>query len=127
MFSLRMDPYRYYLSRHCAVCDGLTSATRTLCDACIADPATSAAVLAARAAKLERQHVHIARICGACGGGGGVDTSLPGSSALVPCGGIVCDSIECGLYFERRKVAQELASSLALQESGIRLLGGNRP
>lgn len=26
------------------------------------------------------------------------------------CGGVVCDSLDCGVYYERRKVAGELAA-----------------
>lgn len=121
---------RYYLSRHCAVCDGLTSAARPLCDECIAQPDRAIATLAIRVARLERQHARLVRICAACGGGGASDASLrmlgAGGSArgplLVPCGGVACESLDCGVYFERRKTGQELAAAQALLGAGERTL-----
>lgn len=65
---------RYYLSRHCAVCDELTRPTRVLCDACLARPQLAAAVLAARLNRQERQYAQLARVCGHCGGRGGMNT-----------------------------------------------------
>lgn len=62
---------RYYLSRHCAVCDELTHATKPLCERCTAQPQLAAAVLAARWGRLERQYAHLVRLCAHCGGGGG--------------------------------------------------------
>ena len=37
-------------------------------------------------------------------------------------GGIVCDSLDCGVYYERRKVAHELAAAAALSKAGLGLL-----
>ena len=37
-------------------------------------------------------------------------------------GGIVCDSLDCGVYFERRKLAAELAAVEALADAGLRQL-----
>jgi hypothetical protein len=62
---------RYYLSRHCAVCDELTHATKPLCPRCTAMPQLAAAVLLSRLNRLERQYGQLVRICTACGGSGG--------------------------------------------------------
>jgi hypothetical protein len=62
---------RYYLSRHCAVCDGLTHPTKPLCERCTAQPQLAAAVLASRWNRLERQYAQLVRLCLHCGGGGG--------------------------------------------------------
>lgn len=105
---------RYYLSRHCAVCDGLTHAAQPLCDQCQLDPQLAAAVLTARSGRLERQYVQLVRICLHCNGGGGRQLQT---------GGIVCDSLDCGVYYERRKVAHELAAAAALGQAGLALLG----
>jgi hypothetical protein len=34
----------------------------------------------------------------------------------------VCDSLDCGIYFERRKVYYELAAAAALAQAGMQLL-----
>eukprot|EP00798_Chlamydomonas_sp_ICE-L_P022552 gene22552-29677_t len=135
---------QYYMSRHCAVCDDLTRASQPLCAACLEDPQKAMAVMLSRASRLERQYMHMLRICRHCGGGGG----LPRSGTAQPCGagsapgapgerrseasnarvvaggtvsirsrddGVVCDSLDCGIFFERRKLAHESTtlSSLA--------------
>lgn len=100
----------YYLSRHCAVCDELTRVNQSVCDRCAADPQAAAASLIARTSRLERQHRHMARICLHCSGGGSADA---------PHGGIACDSLDCGVYYERRKLAQELASMSALTSASL--------
>ena len=44
-----------------------------------------------------------------------------GQDALSACagiGGVVCDSLDCGLYFERQKVHRELTSALAMLDTG---------
>ncbi|KAK9829480.1 hypothetical protein WJX72_006119 [[Myrmecia] bisecta] len=104
---------QYYLSRHCAVCDGLTHAAKPLCQACRAAPQFAAAVLTARSARLESQHVHLVRVCLHCSSGGGRNLSE---------GGVACDSLDCGVFFERRKVSHELAAALALRTAGLQLL-----
>lgn len=103
----------YYLSRHCAVCDDLTRAGEPLCERCRSDPQVSGAVLAARAARLERQHQQLVRLCQSCGGGGGWD---------VRHGGVVCTSLDCGLYYEGYKVLGELRSMAALAAAGLEML-----
>ncbi|KAK9818869.1 hypothetical protein WJX74_003598 [Apatococcus lobatus] len=104
---------RYYLSRHCAVCDGLTHAARPLCDACLAVPQLASGVLCARTSRLDRQHAQLVQVCLHCGGGGGRSINH---------GGVMCNSLDCGVYFERRKVAHELAAASALADSGVGLL-----
>lgn len=37
-------------------------------------------------------------------------------------GAIVCDSLDCGVYFERRKVWHELQAVAALAQAGLALL-----
>lgn len=101
---------RYYLSRHCAACDALTHLQQPLCEACLDAPQVAAAVLGARAARLERQHLHLVRLCLHCGGGGG------GAMAH---GGVVCDSVACGVWYERRKVAGELRALAALAAAAL--------
>jgi hypothetical protein len=60
----------YFLSRHCAVCDSLTHATKPLCERCMEQPQLAAAVLSARWSRLERQYAQLVRLCLHCGGGG---------------------------------------------------------
>jgi hypothetical protein len=103
----------YYLSRHCAVCDELTRAVEPLCERCMTDPQVSGLVLASRAARLERQHQHLVRLCQSCGGGGGGN---------VRHGGVVCASLDCGVYYERYKVIGELRSMSAVAAAGFQLL-----
>jgi hypothetical protein len=103
----------YYLSRHCAVCDDLTRAGEPLCERCRGSPQVAGAVLAARAARLERQHQQLVRLCQSCGGGGGWDAGH---------GGVVCTSLDCGLYYERYKVVGELRSMAALADAGLGIL-----
>ncbi len=94
------------------VCDGLTHAQRPLCNACLANPQFAAGVLTARESRMERQSIHLVRTCLHCGGGGGRDVGQ---------GGIACDSLDCGVYFERRKVAAELAVTRGLRDVGLNL------
>ena len=37
-------------------------------------------------------------------------------------GGVTCNSLDCGAYYERRKVTHELASAAALEQAGLALL-----
>lgn len=55
------------------------------------------------------------QICLHCGGGGG-------RPAVTGAGGIVCDSIDCAAYFERRKTAAELATSRAQLDAALAVL-----
>ena len=145
---------RYYLSRHCAVCDELTHATRPLCPACLATPQLAAGVLAARVGRLERQLTQLLRVCAHCGGGGGPDPDhgerkgaggglllllllfssasrlptgpwlplLPLPTLPRPPGGVVCVSLDCGVYFERRKLHHERRVAARLAEAGLEAL-----
>jgi hypothetical protein len=90
----------YYPSRHCVACDALTRPNAPLCDRCRAAPQATAAQLEARAAVLARRHAALVRLCLQCGGGGG-DARVCGP------GGVVCDSLDCGVFYERRKALQE--------------------
>ena len=96
------------------MCDELTHATKPLCERCVAQPQLAAAVLAARWGRLERQYAQLVRLCAHCGGGGGRAAAE---------GGIVCDSLDCGVYFERRKLWYELAAVAAMHEAGMAALG----
>jgi hypothetical protein len=62
--------------------------------------------LEARVAVLRRRYASLVRLCLQCGGGGG-------DPAACGAGGIVCDSLDCGVFFERRKALQE-STTLAL-------------
>lgn len=95
---------RFYLSRHCVCCDGLTMINRPLCTTCEGDPQLVATVLPSRLNRTERQYVHLSRICTACGGSSG------GAH-----GDISCTSLDCGIYFERRKVYFEVRTARALE------------
>eukprot|EP00897_Mesotaenium_endlicherianum_P009916 jgi/Mesen1/8953/ME000056S08359 len=87
---------QYYLSRHCAVCGELMRATETVCNKCWEEPQVAAVALAGRAARLHGEFNHLSAICLHCGGGSGTRG-----------GGIACVSIDCPVFFERRKVQDE--------------------
>ena len=57
------------------------------------------------------------QVCLHCGGGG--DSRRTRERAP---GGIVCDSLDCGVYYERRKVAFEMAAAAAQQDNALPLL-----
>ena len=97
------------------VCDALTHAAQPLCETCRRNPQLAAGVLSARAARLERHHTTLVRLCLHCGGGGARPTPYPGST-------VACDSLDCALFFERRKTAHELTAALALADVGLHLL-----
>ena len=52
------------------------------------------------------------QVCLHCGGGGGGGQH----------GGVVCDSLDCGAYYERRKVAFEMAAAQAQLEAALPLI-----
>lgn len=62
---------RYYLSRHCAICDQLTAAASAICERCAAEPSLAAGVLLARQARLDARYRRLVRLCTHCGGDGG--------------------------------------------------------
>jgi DNA polymerase zeta len=97
----------YFSSRHCIACDSLTKPNAPLCDRCRHDrPQAAAATLQARVAVLRRRHAALVRLCLHCGGGGG-------DAAACGPGGVVCDSLDCGVFYERRKALME-STTLAL-------------
>ena len=59
----------------------------------------------------------------------GCKSTTTSSFCTLPCilhprtaGGIVCDSLDCGVYFERRKLHYELAAVAALARAGLQQL-----
>ncbi|CAG9460605.1 unnamed protein product [Pedinophyceae sp. YPF-701] len=118
---------QYYLSRHCAACDGLTHAARALCDGCRADPQSSALTLGTRAARLDAQLARIVRICLMCGGGTVhasdiEDAGARRDSSAATSAGISCVSLDCPVYYERNKLAHEAHQASALLDTGLALL-----
>ena len=103
----------YYLSRHCAVCDALTRVDQPLCEKCLGEPQMAVGVLGSRTARLERQHQQLVRLCLHCGGGGGGDPLG---------GGVVCESLDCGVFYERKKSWRELGAMSALAAAAGRAL-----
>lgn len=120
-------------SAHCAVCFGLTSVGRIVCLSCGADAAYAAATLAWRAVALETQKQKLHKVCLGCGGGGGGDASLSvgfsgcgtalgtsGCDASTPTRqaqrsipAIECVSLDCSVFFTRRKTETELETAVA--------------
>jgi hypothetical protein len=72
----------------------------------------------ARVVKLQKQQDFLNRICGHCGGSGG---NLRGQVDVEDTH-IVCQSLECGVYFERMKSSHELHNMLLLLDSALQLL-----
>lgn len=72
----------------------------------------------ARIARLQRQQEDLTRVCIQCGGGGG----LPGQEVDMEDGHIVCQSLECGVYFERTKTKHEMKNMKVLSEVAFQLL-----
>ena len=96
------------------MCDETTPSSKPLCDrCCTVQPQLAAAVLASRWNATERRHAQVVRLCAHCGGGGG--------RALAQ-GGIVCDSLDCGFFFERRKLHFELEAAASLAAAGFKQL-----
>lgn len=58
------------------------------------------------------------RICTHCGGGGGAG----GAEADMEDTAIVCESLECGVYFERTKTKHEMKNMKVLAEVAFELL-----
>lgn len=101
----------YYLSRHCAVCDAHTAVDRPICPACLSDPQAAAAALETRASALEAAAGTALAVCLACGGGGG-----EGVGGLER---VACVSLDCALFYERRKLEHEVATARDLAEAGL--------
>ena len=131
-------------SAHCAVCFGLTSVGRIVCLSCGADAAYAAATLAWRAVALETQKQKLHKVCLGCGGGGGGDASLSvgfsgcgtalgtsGCDASTPTRqaqrsipAIECVSLDCSVFFTRRKTETELETAVAHVERAFTPGGG---
>jgi DNA polymerase zeta len=110
----------FFSSKHCCVCDephastlSRTNRTSPLCPKCLAKPSSSYALMQQRAAMIERQHRHMVRICLHCGGGGG---------GVIEEGAVVCNSIDCEVFFERAKLSHEARVSRALIDEVSTLL-----
>jgi len=100
----------YLISRHCAVCGELTSSARVVCEGCAAAPPMAVAALGWRAARLERVAHGLHAVCASCGGGGG--------------GGVECVSLDCPVYFERRKLHFELEGAKSYFDAAAGGTGG---
>lgn len=110
----------FFSSKHCCVCDephtstlSRTNRPSPLCPKCLAKPASSYATMQLRASSIERQHRHMVRICLHCGGGGGGNIEE---------GAVVCNSLDCEVYFERVKLSHETRVARALIEECSTLL-----
>ena len=55
-------------------------------------------------------------------GSGGSGGAALASRRCAGAGNVVCDSLDCGVYFERRKLVHELATMAALTEEGCKSL-----
>ena len=115
----------FYLSKHCAVCDEMTATDQTICDKCCSFPQATALALQSKTASLERNLIQLNFVCSSklcsffylffwfywlffllpilldCGGG-----DLKGD--------IVCNSLDCGVYFSRQKIKQQHKASVIL-------------
>jgi hypothetical protein len=58
------------------------------------------------------------QICNHCGGGGGVE----GEAMDIEDTHVVCQSLECGVYFERNKMHHELRNMRHLSDAAMKLL-----
>lgn len=87
----------YYLSQHCVVCGELIRASTFVCDRCCMNQCTVAMTLTGRTSKLEKESQHLDAVCRHCGGGDWFVEK-----------GIKCVSLDCPIFFERRKVQKEL-------------------
>ena len=70
-------------------------------------------------AQLRQQQSYFVQICNHCGGGGGA----PGQVMDLEDTHIVCQSLECGVLFERTKTQHELRNTQHLADAAMRLLG----
>ena len=141
--SARRNIDQFFLSVRCAVCGELTEAPRIVCVACASSPGAAAATLAWRAAALERDAAKLARVCLGCGGGGGAVT--PAGFAFRGCGEFIsggdpgkgharevslsvgaveCVSLDCALFYRRRKTETELRAAAAHVDAAFQRGGG---
>ena len=91
-----------------------------MCERCLGDPQLAAAVMGARAARLQAQHALTVQTCLHCGGGGAPLLVVQG----VALGGVACRSLDCGLYFERWKLRGEAVTAQALCDAGMATMEG---
>ncbi|KAK9161490.1 hypothetical protein Syun_007831 [Stephania yunnanensis] len=99
----------YYISKHCVLCGELVQASMHLCDKCSRKGPAAATAVICRTAKLERDIQHLFAICGHCGGADWIAEN-----------GVKCESLACGVFYERRKVQKELqAFSAVASELGL--------
>jgi len=108
---------RFYLSSHCVVCDSLTRSGAALCGSCRGQPQLAVAVLHARAAALHAALSRLVQVCRHCEGGGG----------RPPCGGVAagrvaCDSLDCSLFFDRRKAELEGATCASQLAAALKVV-----
>jgi DNA polymerase zeta len=113
------------------VCGELTPSTVVVCEGCAATPAMAVAVLAWRAAHLEQSAQRLAAVCVNCGGGGGGVGCGGGGSGNggggglgVGGGGVECASLDCPVYFERRKVDLEVDAAQSHSDAAAAGVGG---
>lgn len=64
------------------------------------------------------QQAELVRVCSHCGGGG----SVVGAVVEVEDTGIMCQSLDCGVYFERIKTRNELKNMIKLASAALELL-----
>lgn len=76
----------------------------------------TAAALAGRAAALESAAARALEVCLHCGGGGGSGGTGGGLERLV------CVSLDCALFFQRRKLEHEYGTARELAEAGLSAL-----
>ena len=133
---------RFFASRHCAMCGDLTTSKRIVCETCSADAPTTAATLTYRATSLEIKNQKLHKICLGCGGGGGGGTSsdvlwtgCASNRNLISDNGhrrnsnhhippIECVSLDCSVYYSRRKTESELRTAVAHVELAFTKEGG---
>jgi hypothetical protein len=72
----------------------------------------------ARLSRLQQQQAHLLNLCNHCGGGGGV----AGEPMDLEDTHIVCQSLECGVHFERAKTRHELRNMRSLASAAMQLL-----
>lgn len=98
------------------------------CVMCRAQPQLAGWTLISKCAALEQQYAHTVRLCLHCGGGGGGETGCGsagniGTTSGPGTGGILCTSLDCGVYFERRKLAAEQGAMSTLRDACLEGLG----
>ena len=134
----------HFNSRKCAACGELTRPNKVACSACASTPSAAAAtatVFGRRAAALESAAHRISAVCVSCQGCGGAtgcplprtrprntdadDRTTPDGGVLINAGrrgvwgSVECESLDCPVYFERRRVEQERADAEATFEAFV--------